>query len=375
MEPLSILHVVDSLERGGLERVVCDMALEQVRAGCRAGIFCIHREGPLAEEARSGGVVVSSGRKDQSGGPWPFLRLRREIFGGKWQIVHAHNLVPNYYAAVATRLAFKAPPVINSCHDMGTRLANARLRRLYTWSLRHTSRVAMVADEVFDRYVGAGLVEAGRAAVVYNGIRTDRFHVDDVRRSEARRALGIEPDAFVAGSVGRLVPLKNHALLLNSLARIRTEVPLARVVLIGAGVLDDELRRLAVDLGIEDIVVFAGERPEIHALLPAFDVFVLPSNTEGLSIALLEAACTGLAIVATDVGGNPRIVSHDLTGMLVPPGDVEAVSSALLRLAREPGFRQRLASAARDWALQNASLQRQCTAFASLYASALGRTA
>jgi glycosyltransferase involved in cell wall biosynthesis len=119
--------------------------------------------------------------------------------------------------------------------------------------------------------------------------------------------------------------------------------------------------------------VFAGERKEVANLLPAFDIFVLPSLTEGLSIALLEAAATGLAIVASSVGGNPEIIRDGETGLLVPPADARALEAALLRLLGDAPLRAGLGQAARNWVAENASLTAMRGAYEGFYRDALGR--
>src|SRR5690606_5156500 len=119
-----------------------------------------------------------------------------------------------YYAATAMLGARHRHAIVNSCHNMGTRLSNARLRGLYRLSLRRTARVAMVGEQVHGRFTGDGLVDPARAVTVRNGIPVARFSSDDARRRAARAQLGIAEDAPVIGSVGRLVGLKNHHLLI-----------------------------------------------------------------------------------------------------------------------------------------------------------------
>jgi glycosyltransferase involved in cell wall biosynthesis len=118
-------------------------------------------------------------------------------------------------------------------------------------------------------------------------------------------------------------------------------------------------------------VLFAGERPNLTDLLPAFDVFAQPSLSEGLSIALLEASATGLAIVATDVGGNREIVGDGETGLLVPSGDVDALTAALDRMLSGADLRARFGAAAAEWAERNASISAMREAYDRFYRDAL----
>jgi glycosyltransferase involved in cell wall biosynthesis len=368
---INVLHVVDSLERGGLERVVTDLALAQLAAGHTVNVFCLYRRGAFAADLEAAGIGVACGDKRNGLDLRALWRLRRAATSGDCRVVHAHNLVPNYYCALATLGAFKAPVLVDTCHDMGTRLSDLYLRRMYCWSLSRTARVAMVAEQVHERYVGGGLVAHERARTIFNGIPVQRFMPTAERRRAAREALALPVDSVVVGCVGRLVPLKNHQLVIAALPSLLNAHPTLRLVLVGGGELESELRVQANELGVAAHVVFAGERADVADILPALDIFVLPSLTEGLSIALLEAASTGLAIVATAVGGNPKVIEDDATGLLVPVQDAAALAVALRRLLDDDVLRIRLGSAAMAWAHHHASIDAMRTAYDDLYREAL----
>jgi len=210
-----------------------------------------------------------------------------------------------------------------------------------------------------------------RAVTVLNGIPVQRFRNTDARRLAARAALGIAPDAPVIGCVGRLVGLKNHRLLLEQVPALAARHPQLQVVLAGDGPLRADLAAQAQGLKIADRVHLLGARNDVADILPAFDVFALPSQTEGLSIALLEACATGLAIVATKVGGNPEIVHHGDTGLLVEVDDGPGLGAALETLLDDAALRARLGANACDWVAQHASVDALRLAYDAFYAAAL----
>jgi glycosyltransferase involved in cell wall biosynthesis len=368
--PLRILHVVDSLERGGLERVVTDLALVQRRSDCEVEVFSIKEPGGFATELEAAGIRVLRGDKRRGADFATLRRLRRALVGR--DIVHGHNFMPAYYAAAASLGLFRGPCLVGTCHDMGTRLENPKLRWIVGWALRRTRRVAMVGAQVFARYVDSGLVASTRAESILNGVPLASFRQGEAARHEARALLGLPADALVIGCVGRLVALKNHRLLIDLLPRLCERFPGLRLVIVGGGPLHEELSAQARALGVADRLTLAGERAGVSELLPAFDVFALPSQTEGLSIALLEAAASGLAIVATAVGGNPEIIHEGATGMLVPLGDADAMATALEALLRDPGRRASLGDAARAWVRQNASIEAMHVAYIHFYRRAMG---
>jgi len=207
---------------------------------------------------------------------------------------------------------------------------------------------------------------------VLNAVPLERFAaVSSASRLAARDALGLPHDALLLGCVGRLVSLKNHRLMIDLMPKVLAVHSHACLVLLGGGVLEPELRAQVQALGLQGKVILAGERPQVSDLLPAFDVFVLPSLTEGVSIALLEACATGLAVVATDVGGNPEIIQQDLTGLLVPPDHAQATLAALLRLLGDEHLRNRLGTAAREWVKGHASLTALSQHYDKLYREAM----
>jgi glycosyltransferase involved in cell wall biosynthesis len=281
---MRLMHLVDSLEFGGLERIVTDLAIAQRDRGHDVTVFSLlHTEG-FAPQLQAGGVDVVVGGKSRSFDLRLLNLIRQTVVSKGIQVLHAHSFVPNYHAAAAVIGLRGAPAIVGTCHDMGTRLSNRRLRWMFKWSLRRTAAVAMVGQQVHDSFVRKGFVVAEKATTVLNGVPVNRFAFTPTRRATARRALGVPDDALVIGAVGRLVGLKNHILLLDVFAQLLARHPRLRLVLVGSGPLLDELKARAALHGMADRVVFTGAHSNVAELLPAFDVFAMPSLTEGLSI-------------------------------------------------------------------------------------------
>ncbi|MEX8510756.1 MAG: glycosyltransferase [Leptothrix ochracea] len=372
---MQILHVVDSLESGGLERVVTDLAIEQHRRGHGVVVYSLLETQGLLPELQAAGVEVVVGGKKRMA-DLPVLRgLRRLVRERAIEVVHAHNFVPNYYVAAALRFMLhpKAPTQVCTCHDMGLRLSNDRLRRLFLWSLRYTRGVAMVGQQVHDRFVNQGWVDPRLAMTVLNGVPLDRFAWSPARHLEARRRLGLRAEDQVVGTVGRLVGLKNQRLLIKVLPALLQRHPALKLVLVGWGELEDTLRAQAHALGVADRVLLTGARTDVADLTPAFDVFALPSQTEGISIALLEACATRLPIVATAVGGNPEIIHDGQTGLLIPSDDALALQTALDTLLSDPAMALRLAQNANAWVQAHASLDSLTATYQQFYLDAMAR--
>jgi glycosyltransferase involved in cell wall biosynthesis len=371
---LRIVHVVDSLEFGGLERVVADLTKAQLAAGHQVGVFSLNDTAGLKPELQQAGIPVVEGHKRAGPDLGVLKALRKCARDLQADVVHAHNFVPNYHSAAALLGLGRPPVLVCTCHDMGMRLSNRKLRTLFRLSLARTAKVAMVGQQVYDQYLRSGLVKEDRVVRVRNGIPLERFALSPERRERARAALGLGAGDRVIGCVGRLAALKNHLRMIDVMPALLREHPGARLVIVGEGPMQGALEARVRELGLGGSVLLAGQRTGVADLLPAFDVFALPSQTEGLSIALLEACATRLAVVATRVGGNPEIISDGQTGLLVPVDDNEALRQALDRLLGDAGLRERLGDSAWRWVAEHASVNAVRLAYDTCYREALAAT-
>lgn len=372
--PVAVLHVVDSLERGGLERLVNDLALRQQTDGWTSAVFSIQPTQGYRAELEAAGIPVIVGNK-QGTLDFHVLRLLRDTVRRLGiTVIHAHNFVPSYYAALATLGMRNRPAQVVTCHDMGARLSNRRLRMLFSWSLRRTQRVAMVGRQVHERFVRDGFVPAHQAVTLLNAVPVERFTLTPERRARARAELDLHDDDVVVGCVGRMFELKNHKGIIRVWPQVLAACPKARLVILGEGPLRERLTAQAAELGVTDRVTFAGLRTNVADLLPGFDVFALPSFTEGVSIALLEACATGLASVASRVGGNVEVIEDGVTGRLFDVQSDQGLVDALVPLLTDIEARQRLGARAQDWVRHHASLDALHWQYSELYRQALALT-
>jgi sugar transferase (PEP-CTERM/EpsH1 system associated) len=162
---------------------------------------------------------------------------------------------------------------------------------------------------------------------IYNGVDTQIFRPNEGGHG-IRIELGIPPQAFVVGIVGRLDPIKNHLVAFQAFAKLLEVAPDARLLVVGDGPERERLERLA---GKQ--VLFLGNRLDVPAVLQALNIFVLPSLNEGISNTILEAMAAGLPVIATRVGGNSELVEEHVTGVLIAPNDAAAIAAELIRYA------------------------------------------
>lgn len=227
---------------------------------------------------------------------------------------------------------------------------------------RHTDVLVAVSPEIRDELVDLGVGRPDQYRVVPVGLDLAPFLTVSGPSGVLRARLGLGPEVPLIGALGRLVPIKDHPTLLRALARL----PDAHLALVGDGECRADLEALARDLGVAGRAHFTGWWPEVASALADVDVVALTSRNEGTPVALMEAAAAGRPAVATDVGGVRSVVEHGVTGLLAPPGDVEALAAHLGRLLGDPELRRRMGEAGRAGA-QRFGAHRAATAMAELY--------
>lgn len=275
-------------------------------------------------------------------------RLFRRL---KPDIVHTHNPKPGVYGRIAARLA-RVPLVVNTQHGLYAQPQDRWARKLPVYVLERIAAAFSHAELVQNEEDVATLlrlrVPAKKLQVLGNGIDLDRFKPDPAVRTEVRRYLGIDDATIVVGAVGRLVWEKGYAELLDAARTILgTRDDVAFVV---AGPFDpdkgDPLSGADVDAAEAAGVRFLGHRNDPERLYQAFDLYVLASHREGFPRSAMEAAATGLPIVACDIRGCRQVVDHGTTGLVGPVRDAGALRANIERLLDDPDLRGSMSTAA-----------------------------
>jgi len=335
----TVAHVVLRLDVGGLERMVVQLLTLLDRKSFAPRVCVLGEKGALAAELEALGVPVESiprrgGRVD----PTLPIRLARWFKRQDVDIVHTHNPAPHLYGALGAgvaRAGGRTPRVVHTKH--GRNVPHTRKSvTLNQLASAMTNRIVTVSDDARAVALEVEGVDAAKVVTIKNGVDTTLYRPRDRgARDLARQRLGLPEGGYHIVCVARLSEEKDHATLLAAFARLRAALPDARLALVGDGPERPALEALAHRLA-PGAVLFTGMRSDVAELLPAFDAFALASRTEGISLTLLEAAAAGLPIVATRVGGNPEVVTHGRTGLLVPPVDPARLAAALEELAKRP---------------------------------------
>jgi glycosyltransferase involved in cell wall biosynthesis len=361
---LHIAHGVQSLDVGGLERIVVDLTAIGIRRGHRVSVICLERPGTLAPIIESAGGRVFG--LEKLPGRTPELTGKAATLFRELQPDILHTLGALWYLGAATRI-----PVLHSEHidNVGKAsgwVAKLKTRILWNRAARYARKFCCVSEDIARSAGRWKTVPKSKLETILNGIETERYS-DRSPREKIRADFGIPPNAFVVGTVGRLNEVKRQDLLLRAVASLGVEFSNVRALLVGDGPETEALKQLARTLGLGERVHFAGYQPSPECFYAAMDAFTLTSRLEGLPLALLEACAAGLPVVASAVGGVPKIVIDGETGLLFSNGDVEALMQCLKRLVSDSAAASHMAVAGRDLVREKYSLERMASDYERHY--------
>jgi sugar transferase (PEP-CTERM/EpsH1 system associated) len=374
--PPLVLHVVYNFDVGGLENGVVNLINHMSDRAYRHAVLSLTGVAP-AFAARIGkdGVPVLALHKPPGHGVWQYPALFRCFRTLKPAVVHTRNLAA--LEAVVPAWAARVPVRVHGEHGRdGIDLVSTRydvVRKLYRPFVSHY--VALSAE--LRDYLAATLhLSEDRLSQLLNGVDEDRFTPNKEGRSVPAGFPFRPGQHWMVGTVGRLQPVKDQSNLarafvhaLSSSTELKQRL---RLVIVGDGALLPEVRSILDSAGVADLAWLPGERQDVPDVLRLLDCFVLPSQSEGISNAVLEAMATGLAVVATAVGGNCELIEHGRTGQLVPARDPVALARSITELARDPQRAADLGRAARLEVEQRFSIRAMVARYQGLYDRMLG---
>jgi len=369
-----VLHVIHQLATGGLENGVINLIDRLQESEFRHAVVCIESASDFRQRLKRQDVEIIALNRSEAG----IWRVRRQIHSIcrrlRPAILHTRNM-SGLDALLPARLA-GVGYCIHGEHGwdvdnlQGQKLRPALLRRLHSPFVDHYITVSKHLERYLIERVG---IAPARISHICNGVDVDRF-------TPAReKPIGLLPahlraeTPFVIGTVGRIQPVKDQAVLVRAFAELIRESPdlRLRLAIIGDGPLLPALRELACSLGVADLTWLPGAMANVPDVLRLFDLFVLPSLNEGISNTILEAMASGLPVVATNVGGNVEIVDDGRWGRRFESGNVLQLAHILGEYVRDPGMRSVHAAAARRAAVERFSLDTMVAQYRAIYEARL----
>ncbi|MBK8010998.1 MAG: glycosyltransferase [Deltaproteobacteria bacterium] len=411
----TILHLIETLGHGGAEHQLALAVGALNREKYRSLVCHLYSPGHLKPTIEASGVKVLSLGLARSKKNWPeaLFRLFQIVRCEGVDLIHTSLFEADLLGGVVGMMT--GVPVMGTLCNIGgeavrlednprlgafrlkasTMLWGLSLRRLHAHSIAISNAVQNSAIRTF------GLSsDPSRSTVIYRAItqngRTmapsampgarenenldqspDQSHNANAHdpgvTARLRALLDLGESAPVILHVGRLAPQKGQRYLLEAMAAVLVKEPRARLLVVGEGWLRPALEAQAQSLGISKAVSFLGRREDVPALHRVADMFVFPSLFEGLGVSLLEAAHAGLACIASNVGPLPEIIEDQVSGILVPAKDADALSAAILRISSDDEMRRRLGENAQKSVSQRFDLRRMIDGMEKLYDSVFAR--
>jgi glycosyltransferase involved in cell wall biosynthesis len=333
----SILHVVEDLKIGGLERVIESIVVGLDREKYHVEVWCLARGGDIAESLKLRGIPVSVLGLMSYYNPLHILDLARRMKEEQFDLVHTHGYFASTFARMAAILA-GVPVIIQHLHTTYHNYKQRNIRIEGLFSL-FSERVICVSRAVQEFAVETLGIHSNRTCVIYNTASTT-VGSTSVDMESLRRSLGIEEGDFVITTVASLKKNKGHEVLLNAIHQLAAEKPRIRCLVIGDGPLRQALVEKVSQLGLERQILFLGIQSDVAPFLKLSHALALATiYREGLSVALIEGAGAGLPLLGSDIGGIPEVITDQANGFLVRPGDSAGLAAAIAKLMTDNQLR------------------------------------
>jgi glycosyltransferase involved in cell wall biosynthesis len=347
----TILHVIDALNVGGAQELLVLLAEKTPKSAYQTLVCVIQPDTTIKARIESKGVTVYCFNRPRPSiyKPYDFIlyfyKNVRDIIAlcrqHKVDVVHCH-LSDAEFTGIPAGWLSRADRVISTVHYpalLPERKAGDfrnHFRVGVTWMLYHlTDSVVAVSDDVAEQLKSVFHLASSKIRIIINGIDVEAIR-GTLANPEWLPSVGALPGQRLITSVGRLMPPKGHRYLVEAMPYLTSRFGNLKLLLAGDGDLRESLEKQSQSLGVRDVVSFLGSRNDVREILALTEVFVLPSTSEGTSMALLEAMAAGKPIVATDIPGNRDILKHEYNCLLVPPGNSEKLAEAIAFLLNHP---------------------------------------
>jgi L-malate glycosyltransferase len=362
--------MVSSLEMGGSEHQMAEVASRQKAGGYNVTVGCLTARGPLMEVLNRAVIAViefdPKGALFRPRGLYQLLRLTWFLVRNRFDVVQTHDLYSTLLAVPAAWIA-RVPMILSCRRDLSHWWWYTPRRRAFLRHIQNRSNYVIANSQaVCDFLVEEDGFAPKLIRVIRNGVDLERFVT--VRADRQKLFPDLPPQSRLIAVVANMnIETKGHADLIRATAEIFREFPDAKFLLIGDGAERSRLEALTQELSLSNTVLFLGRRKDVPDILACCELFVLPSWAEGLPNSVLEAMAAGLPVVATRVGGTAEIVEDGVDGLLVPPKEPQALAHAILRILKDEEFAKRVAQSARKRARAQFGFDRLLTELDDLY--------
>lgn len=364
-----VAFIVGTLQTGGIERTVTDWCLYlKGSPEWEPIVICLlQRSGTFLQELQENGVVVRECKVHQAGFAIRLKRLLKELnpdvvhsqvaFSMPWQVL-------GILWSGSRRIIFTQQ---NEYQNWKPLFARLRIRLYFLLFFGFIDKYTCVSQRVRDSLSVLSGKSSQKFVVIPNSVDTNNFFPDRLQREAQRQELKVDSSEFLAGMVARFSLQKGHQYLIEALRILKEKNVRCKLLLVGGGELETEIRAMVKRYNLGDTVLFYGQARDVNHVLQALDCFILSSLWEGMPLALLEAMASGIPVIATDVAGTREVVHHLQNGILIPSRSAESIVAALLQLKESPELRENIVNQALTFVRERYSVEANMKAYLRLY--------
>ncbi|MBW2991791.1 glycosyltransferase [Candidatus Woesearchaeota archaeon] len=362
-----ILFVIDRLNEGA-GRVVYDIVKKLDKKKFEPVVASVYKGGNLADIFNKLGVKIICLSKKKGAGFGLFFRLRKLIKKEKINIVHTHNVDAYEYGILAAKLA-GVKDIIHTAHGKSVKIGRFRRSResIYHKFVSSFLDRYIVVSKDLGRYVVKNWC-SGRKKIklIYNGIDANEYKKIKVSK-DFLYGLGVRKNDKVIGIVAGLRPVKDHITLIKAMKIVKEEIPNSKLLAVGDGPEKRRLVNFALETGLDKDVLFLGNRKDTVELYNCFDVGILSSLSECLSITLLEGMACETPFIATAVGGNPEVIQNGEDGFLVAPKNPKLMAEMIIQVLKSKKLREETGRKAREKIVREFNIERMVKNYEGIY--------
>ena len=362
---LNLLHLILTLDTGGMERFVCQQCLSIDKNIFNVSVCCMDDLGLLSDVLIKNNIKVDLVKRNPKKFEWSYLfKLKKYLKKNKVQVLNIHSGA--YFIGAISGALAGVPVIVYTEH--GRHYVEPRFIKVFdNLATIFCNKIITVSHALKEHLVNNIKLPSKKIEVVVNGVDVDEY----IKKDKSRKLIeefNLNNKIKVIGTVGRLVEVKDHYTLINAYEKLRKKIKIeTKLIIVGSGPCLNSLKDLVRSAKLEESVIFAKNRDDISDILNIFDIFVLSSLMEGTSISLLEAMSCGLPSVVTNVGGNTNLVKNNYNGFLFEPKDSEALCEKLFNLLMDDSICEFFSNKSRETIVNNHSHLRTTARYGQIY--------
>jgi glycosyltransferase involved in cell wall biosynthesis len=359
------MQITHDLGVGGLPQVVVNLCKATDKSLFDISVLCLRDLGEFASEIEKMGIpVFLLPQRKNNIDYFAFLKVAKLLRREKIDVIHTHNTQPFIDGTIGALMS-GVKTIVHTEH--GRTFPDKRRYMFAEWLMSHFAvKVVGVSENTSQNLIKYERISPKKVITIINGVTGAQFDIN-IDKEKKMKELGIKSEGPILGVGARLVKLKGISFLLQAMPAIVEIFPSINLIIAGGGDYENTLKKEVQTLGIQKNTLFVGPRLDFPELLKLFDLFILPSLSEGLPMALLEAMAAGCPIIATNVGGIPMAIKHGENGSLIEPGNAHVLSSEIIKLLHDNELRNSYVKKGREVFMKNFSADVMIEKYQRLY--------